>query len=212
MQAYGEAQTRLNAERVKSLGPRFLQLIDLTAVPVATRQDVGVVTTMALLDIIGRVEVPPLAAVPDAGFFDDEASAQWRLPGTPLKIVRIDEGAREGEFLLSERTVELAPAFYARIQHLPLRSKLSIESWSETLPQLHGPLIPASLIAALPELFRRTWLDTPVWKLLATLGLSGLAVLLLLGWHRFVHRALRGRSALGVYRLLPDALRGSSIP
>ena len=35
---------------------------------------------------------------------------RWRIPGTPIRIVRADEGAREGEFLFSERTVMAAPS------------------------------------------------------------------------------------------------------
>ena len=64
--SYWHKQTRANAERARLLIPQFLQLIDLSSVPSATRKEVGSDTVVYLLDIIGRVDLPPMESVPGA--------------------------------------------------------------------------------------------------------------------------------------------------
>ena len=123
--AYKQEQTRANADRLLQIGPEFRQLIDFSQIPRASRRDVGVQIFMALLDIMGRIDLPPLDEIPEADAFDDTKSpAKWRIPGTPMTILRVEEGPRAGEFLFSARTVEVVPGFFQRIQHLPLRTSL----------------------------------------------------------------------------------------
>jgi MscS family membrane protein len=98
--------------------------------------------------------VPNLNDVPDAEAFEDEGLAQYRIPKTPIRITRIDEGPREGEFLFNGRTVRVAPRFYRGIEDLPLRSDLGIRSYSASLPQITGPLIPAAVVRAMPRSLR----------------------------------------------------------
>ena len=188
LMAYQEDQSRANARQLKLLGPRFHQLFDLSSVPMVSRRRIGTDTFAFLLDIIGRIDLPPIESIPDINAFDDdETLAIWRVPHTPIKIVRIEEGPREGEFLFSARTVTVAPTFYRQVQNLPLRSSLEIESWSRTLPQLHGPMIPSGLVSVLPDSLKRIWFDTPIWKVLLVAILGALATLLLVLWHRVIN-------------------------
>lgn len=189
------------------LGPQFLELLDLSSVPEASRRVVGVQAVAALVDIIGRLDLPPMESVPDADVFDEGGiPASWRIPDTPITIVRIKEGPREGEFLFSARTVSTAPEFYQRIQHLPLRSSLGIESWSRLIPQIHGPMIPARLVSALPDSLKHTWLDAPVWKIIVVITLAAVATLLLVLWHRTIDsRPLENKVAIGLRRVLTPA-------
>ena len=77
-------------------------LLDLSSVPDASRRVVGVQAVAALVDIIGRLDLPPMESVPDADAFDEgEIPASWRIPDTPITIARIKEGPREGEFVFS---------------------------------------------------------------------------------------------------------------
>lgn len=184
---YQKDQNRKNAERVKLLFTQLIQFLDLSTVPKASRREVGINTLTFLLDIIGRLDLPPMDEVPDADAFDDEPPAKWRLPRSPIRIVRAEEGPREGEFLFSERTVAIAPWFFKRVRHRPLQSSLGIESWNQTVPQLHGPMIPAGLVVALPDGLTQAWLDTPIWKIFVVLMMIALATVLLVLWHRLVN-------------------------
>ncbi len=205
--AYKETQNRANRDRIFQVGPQYRQLIDLSAIPAGARRDAGVDALIFLLDTIGRIDLPPLEEVPDAAAYDDdETPARWRIPGTPITIVRIEEGPRAGEFLFGSRTVEIVPAFHQRIQHLPLRSSLGIDSWRQLIPQLHGPLIPVGLVSVLPDVLEQTWLDTPIWKILTVVIVSAAAALLLVLWHRVTNLGTpKNRITAGFRRVLTPA-------
>ena len=202
--AYRKNPSRANAERERLFAPQLLQLLDLSSVPSATRQHVGENAFAYLVDIFGRVDLPPMERVPGEDAFDDEVTpVKWRIPGTPIRIARIEDGPREGEFLFDARTVAVAPAFYERIRHLPVRSSLGIENWHQTLPHLHGPMIPMGLVDALPGTLKQTWLDTPIWKILTAVVAVVIATLLLSLWHRLITRRIReNRIAMQIQRAM----------
>jgi len=203
---YQEEQTRSNYHRITQLGPGFLQLLDLSKVPGASRRPIGMETVTHLLDIIGRIDLPPMEEVPDeTAFKEGPESAGWRIPRTPFRIVRIEEGLRVGEFLFSGRTVDIAPWIYERTKHRTLRSTLIIDSWNDALPQLHGPLIPAGLVSLMPESLNQIWLDTPLWKILASILLFLVAAVLLFLWHRMINM-------FAAKRRISDALRNLLSP
>ena len=170
------------------LRSQFRALVDLSEVVSTSRSQVGNETIGYLLDIFGRVAVPNLDTVPDADDFEDEGLAQYRIPGTPIRITRIDNGSRDGEFLFNARTVRVAPRFFRSIEDIPLRSALGIRNWSASLPQLMGPMIPAAVVLAMPQSVRALWLDTPIWKIVATIASVLIAALLLAVLHRWLLR------------------------
>ena len=170
---YEQDRTHTNAFRVFAITPRLLEHFDLSQTPVALQREVGVKAAAALFDILGRVELPPMESVPEWDPFDESAPDTWRIPGTPIAISRINEGARAGEFLFSASTVVAAPRFYERIQHLPPKRPSPIESWTDELPHLTGPLFPPALVGAFPDLLKKSRLDTPIWKILASLVAQG---------------------------------------
>jgi len=185
---YLEEQTGEQFERLKLIFAHLRSLIDLSQVPLAEQRFVGDVTSQVLLDILGRIKTPELDSVPDETAFQAGAPAAWRLPQTPLRIVRIDEGERVGEFLFGPRTVRAAPRFLQGIQELPLDSRLDIKSWAGFVPQLTGPLIPTHLVVGMPVGLRALWLDTPIWKTIAYMALVLASLAFLLGLHRFMRR------------------------
>lgn len=155
--SYQEERTREKIEHLYALIDQFISLIDLSTVPPASRRQVGRDTVSYLLDIIGRVGAPSLDSVPDADtLVEREGVARWRIPETPVQIVRIDEGSREGEFLFGERTVRSAPRFLNGIKAMPLHSRLGIASWRIELLQAAGPMIPAWFVSAIPDRLKAT--------------------------------------------------------
>jgi len=203
MQEYRKDQTRANLNRIIALeGPVFAHL-DLSQVAAASRRGTADAASSALFDILGRVDLPPMESVPDSDAFDESAPGKWRLPSTPIAIARIDEGPRAGEFLFSARTVATAPSFYERIRHLPLRRPSPVEYWTETLPQLHGPMIPVTLVEALPVSLKKRILDTPIWKIFLSVAALGLAAILLVLCHLRIRRRLsKSRVAILIGKML----------
>ena len=189
MLSYKMNKTRELYEHLKILGSQFRALLNLSSVPRSSHHEVGTDTAVYLLDILGRVELPKLESVPDEDAFeDDKAPASWRIPGTPIRIVRVMTGSREGEFLFSERTVMVAPRFYNGIKDLPLRTSMPIISWHLAIPQFTGPMIPAAVDRIVPQSLRDFWLGTPKWKVIAVVLISAFSALLLFVFHRAINR------------------------
>jgi MscS family membrane protein len=203
VQEYRKDQTRANLNRIIALENPVFAHLDLSQVAEASRRGTADAASSALFDILGRVDLPPMESVPDSDAFDESAPGKWRLPRTPITIARIDEGPRAGEFLFSARTVATAPSFYERIRHLPLRRPSPVEYWTETLPQLHGPMIPVTLVEALPDSLKKSVLDTPIWKILLSGAALGLAAILLVFWHLRIRRRLsKSRVAILIGKML----------
>lgn len=207
---YRQNQTDQVYNRILRIADEFRLLIDLSSVPEASRRKRGAATGAYLLDIVGRIDLPPLNDVPEADSFDRNSGkpARWRVPHTPIEIARINSGPREGEFLFSGHTVEIAPRFYREVRNLPLRSQLSISSWNQTINQLTGPMIPTGLVSAMPDILKNSWLDTPVWKILGTVLLVILAAILILALYRVIASRRPHDTLLNLfsYLLVPAAI------
>jgi MscS family membrane protein len=106
---YVSSPSRETFKAAWSLRPKYTGLFDLSNVPPASRAKVGAETFLLLWDVLARVELPPLEEIPDAAAVaTDEAkdgpALRWRIPGTEIAIVRIEQGPRTGEFLFSARS------------------------------------------------------------------------------------------------------------
>lgn len=154
------------ADRIHEIVAEMRALIDLSTVPAAAQRYVGGRSVGHLLDIFGRIDLPDLDQVPRDAVYADKDHASYRIPGTPLRIIRMEQGARAGEFLFSAQTPQIAARFYRGLADKPLRTTLPIESWTGTIPQLTGPLIPRGFTKAIPEALKVPVLDTPIWKFL----------------------------------------------
>lgn len=181
---YKKMKDRKRAEHIYFVANQWRSLIDLSEVPVATRNLVGGLTGAYLLDIFNRIALPALGDVPDATAFKADGPASFQIPHTPFRIVRIQSGPRQGEFLFSAHTVEMAPRFHSAVMNLPLRSSMMVGSWIQEFRQLTGPMVPAVLLKAIPTNLRQPVFGTPIWKIIAVVMLTIIVVLLLLIWNR----------------------------
>ena len=200
--AYHNDQTYFNSRRLISIFNQLTELLDQSLLPEASRKKNVIEVYTLLLDIFGRIGLPPLDSVPD-GAEGEELPRKWLITGTPIAIIRIDDGPREGEFLFGARTPELAPQFFKRIEHIPLRSKLGIDNWRNTVAQITGPFIPMKLVNDLPWSLKRIWLDTPLWKVLTVVILCIAVALVLILLHRRINaKEVEGRIRPRLRRML----------
>ncbi|BCH27613.1 hypothetical protein MesoLjLb_73980 [Mesorhizobium sp. L-8-3] len=182
-EAYLEKRDIEHAARVELLAEQVESLIDLSAVPQASRRKVGGETAAYLLDIFGRIGFPKAEAAPDVD------TGNYAIRGTPFRVVRVKDGERQGEFLFSRETIRLAPRFLRVVGNTPLRSGLPIDSWSDELRLVTGPMIPAALVESIPDSLKRTALGVPIWKAVAVVVCSIVAGILLFALHRLLRRA-----------------------
>lgn len=165
-----EAPSPNKQAEVQRLAQKMLSILDLSDVPPAGRRDAGRDAIVFLIDVLRRIEVPPLDAIPDAKAFPDvEKPASWAIPGSEITISRLMQGPRKGKFAFDAETVARAGEYYELVKKLPLKVPSRVPSWREAQLQLHGWMIPAALVPALPEMLKRPVLDTPAWKIIATL-------------------------------------------
>ncbi|MGR3805648.1 mechanosensitive ion channel family protein [Marinibacterium profundimaris] len=189
------------------LSDELVFLINLEDVATATRRETGIRTFEYLMDIFGRIGDPDPLDFPDVDMIDQMTTGSMRIPQTPLRIERITEGEREGEYLFSAATVRIAPRFFAAIRHLPMDSPLEIESWSAFGPQQTGPLVPPEVVELMPDALNRPWLDTPAWKVIFEVALLALFGTALLALGRLLHAIGRGARVTDlVLRTVPPLL------
>jgi acyl carrier protein len=174
---------------VERLMQKALGMLDLREVPPTARRDAGGDAIVFLVDVLRRIEVPPLEAIPDAGAFPDvNKPASWTVPGSEITISCLMEGPKKGHFVFDAETVARAGEFCSLTKHLPLRVSSQLRSLREAQLQLHGWMVPANFVSTLPDQLKRPVLNTPLWKVIATLAI----VLLLAGAVLVLRRRIGG--------------------
>lgn len=170
---------------VKRLLQKLSSVLDLSDVPPTARRDVGRDTMVFLVDVLRRIDVPPLEAIPDARAFPDlDKHASWTVPGSEITISRVMQGPRKGKFLFDPETVARAGEYYDLVKGLPLKVPSRVESWREGQLQVHGWMIPPGLVAALPDALKVPILQTPAWKVGFTMIIVAILAGLVSLWGR----------------------------
>ncbi len=182
-----------------------VRLLDLSEVAPAARTEVGIDAYILLKEVLFRIELPPVDAIPDAAAYADTDSkkpVRWTIPHTEITIARVEEGPRAGEFLFSPSTVARAQEFYDRTRELATQRDILVEMPHRMQLEFAGWLIPPGWLEAAPAWAKAPVFGQVVWKWLA------LALLLLLVFgavallHRRICWGLRERSCRAYLRRL----------
>ena len=162
--------------------------LDLSQVPEKLRDDVGLESAVLLAEILGRIELPPYRAIPDANMLELKKVSRWTIPHTEITIARVKEGPRQGEYLFSPETISHLNEFFNKIRDLPYRPGSAIGKLGPAggLYEYHSSsprgVVPIRLIEILPSWARSVYFDHPVWQwigMMLTL-LTGFLVLALI--------------------------------
>ncbi len=179
---------------------------DLSATPPSLVETKGREVAVHLKEVLDRIPLPPLEAIPDAAAVKAAGIDRWRLPGTEIMLVRVTTGPRAGDFVFSADTVARAEEFFARVRHLPYRPDAGSPGLFDSYVQLGGWMIPESVIRRLPAWAHTTIGGETVWQWGATLLLALVAALVVAVAARIRVRSA-GDSHGAVERLLlPAAL------
>ena len=100
---------------------RALSTLDFSTTPDGDSWMVISTRAVLLYEILARIALPPDNAIPDEDDIARGEFTQWTIPGSRIKIQRIADGPRAGEFLFSAWTVQRLPRFYWKVKHLPYR-------------------------------------------------------------------------------------------
>jgi MscS family membrane protein len=184
------------AEAAADWMERAVATLDLSAVPHGAREGVGVESALRLKEVLDRIALPPLDAIPDAQAVALARSGagltrwrgtdplRWRHPGAAIDIVEVTDGERHGDFLFSSATVRKIGALYERVAELPYRRTTGGPIEDEyRAPEITPGFLemyvarvnlfaPKSsllgrVVARAPESLRTLYAGQPLWKWIA---------------------------------------------
>lgn len=163
------------------------RLLDTSELPPAIAREQVWRLTLLLKEILDRIELPPIEEIPGATETASGNLKHWDLPGTDIRISRIDSGSREGDFVFNADTVRRLPELYERVKALPYK-KGATTDWYDYM--FHTPtgigywlrhLIPPRWFYLAPKSVKVIILDQPLWRWAGVLVmLVALAALFLL--------------------------------
>ncbi len=165
------ATLRLLEETVR----KSMRCLDISRIPRQRIDDDGEAAVILLQEILDRLELPPFEEIPDAKEARENKLTRWVVPDTELEIALVKEGAREGEWLFSPRTVARLKSFYNEVETLPYRQDAlwgnkgalgGIYAYITLLPE---ESMPVSWVFDLPPWTHNLYIEQPVWKWLAML-------------------------------------------
>ena len=205
--------------------PKAVRALDTSGISPLLMDTVPIERMLQLKEILDRIELPDPADIPDLEAMARLGSKRWRLPGTEIDFVQIQNGPRAGEYLVSADTMDRLPGFYQKVENLPYRpgpakrlDEVFLTLSSGNTDTLYEAFLgsPIGLAAFIPP---RWLLSLPDWAKVPLAGLTawqwlGLSVGLLLGAlfvfgaHRLTRRLVdRSGDTPGPYwRALPVPL------
>jgi MscS family membrane protein len=164
-----------------------LRALDLSELPPATVRESSRRLAIQLKEVLDRIDVPPSESIPDEQAMAKAEFKRWTLPGSDVRIARIETGPRAGEYLFTPGTLQRLPEFYAKVKELPYKPGASVGwyDFSTYSPAgvafaLHRIVPPRWLLDAPQPRARVTFLDQPLWRwfgIVIVFG-AGLAVVL----------------------------------
>lgn len=138
---------------------RASRYLDLSAIPPVHLAHRKVETTLILKEVLDRL-VHPEATAPDDGNLTG-----WTIPDTEIRIERIKEGTRQGDFLFSADTVDRSDEFYAAVKALP--DTVATIDFYDVYRHTPGNLLPPKwlgFVTSLPEPLRKEMIGVAIWQ------------------------------------------------
>lgn len=178
-------------EENDSVAQQIVRCLDLSEVPPSAQRMTQNQAAVCLKEVLDRIDLPREQDIPDVDAINRLATADdellsWTIPHTEIVIARVSDGPRKGEYLFSPDTVERAPTFFRRVQHLAYERGATEGIYDWYLSNA-GWMIPDGWIHELPNWTRRRYLEMPVWKWI------GLVISLIVGLVVMIATYLLGR-------------------
>jgi MscS family membrane protein len=190
-------------ERTRELLEHAARTLDLGEIAPALRAKVGLEKALLLREVLDRIPLPPVDAIPGASAMkaqetgsgtdtrkegaDVQADAsRWIIPDTEITIARVEEGPQQGEYLFTAATVDRVNKFYEKVRKLPYRPGAA-KGFYEFIISSPGLFPPRwfEWSKALPNWAQAKLLGQAVWQWIGLLISVLLAVLVPLGINRW---------------------------
>ena len=151
-----------------------VQCLNLGDTNLLLQQEQGREAAIFLKETIDRGIVIDLERIPEGSGDPENPLLVWRLRNTDIRIGRVEEGERAGEYLFTPRTVRNARYFYQKVQDLPYLDDSGLGAG------YREPL----LERVAPEWMRSQYLFLPLWQWIgiALAIFLGLGLKVLVSW------------------------------
>ena len=171
------------------LGSLAAQTLDLSKVAASVLQDVRLESILMLKEILDRIELPPIEAIPDTQLVKTQKLTRWRIPNTEITIAKLREGPRAGEFLFTHETVARIPEFYYRVEFLPYLKTETKGMYEFYISTAGRQLAPKWLgwVDDLPPWAKQLYRGQTVWQWAALVVALVVAFLIPLIVYRLLH-------------------------
>ncbi|MBB4039721.1 MscS family membrane protein [Microvirga flocculans] len=196
------------ADALLSRASRTLDLRDIPPVELEHRRLEAV---LLLKEILDRVPLPEARSIPGDEDLAGKPLPNWNVPGTEIRIARMADGPRAGEYLFSSETVGQLENVYRRIRNVPNASGTQ-EDFYDFFSQSPGHLLPPksfSVIEALPESLRIEIEGQAIWQWIAFILVTGLAVGSVVGMHSLARAASASQS--GTVQVLANSITPGTV-
>ncbi len=190
---------------------RASRALDLRGIPPVELERRSLEATLLLKEILDRLSLPDPAAIPDSAGTTGQPLAGWSVPGTEIRITRMTDGPRTGEYLFSGETVQHLEDFYGLIRNQPDRSGAT-EDFYDFFSQSPGRLLPPKwygLIEGMPAFWRMEIKGQAIWQWVGfalALGVAALGVLAVNRLARSVAHNNNVSTSLSASVILPGAV------
>ena len=177
------------------------RVLDLSELPPATIRESSRRLVIQLKEILDRIPLPPLESIPDEPAMEKAEFKHWTIPGTEIRIARVEKGPRTGEYLFTAKTVERIPEFFLKVKDRPYKPGASVGWYEDASASPTGVantlhrIVPARWVLDMGKKFRIKFLDQPLWRWFGIFVVlsAGLAFILLC---RYLSGRLAKRGAL----------------
>lgn len=171
---------------------RGLETMDLSGLPSGFVEALAVEKIVLLIEILSRIDIPPLDDVPTHEELKAASETSWLIPNTRIEIALIERGPREGEYVFSARTILRLEEFRAALVSTPYKyvpTKQYVEAmkpytnmdsiyatYSNTIDGFG--LVPLRWLFEIPLWFYTEVFGVAAWKLAALLLYGSIGYLL----------------------------------
>ncbi|MEM8572645.1 MAG: mechanosensitive ion channel family protein [Pseudomonadota bacterium] len=163
LEQYEAKRNATNARRPGLLLEEVIGLFDLSDIALAARPEAGLTAALSTLDLLERLEPVDLAALPGLAGDLDAMPASVRVPGTPIRLTRVENGVQRGQYLFDANTLQTVLR-ELRVLEIIETDAIVATPWSDRFSNLTGHLLPASIATSVPPALHEELKGTPLWK------------------------------------------------
>lgn len=174
---FDSEEARRKKEEALQLLVRAASTLDLSAVAPANRRTVALSAILQLEEILKRIDVPDLDTIPGTAEVEAGSAANgWTLPGTEIRMARVEAPSGEQQYLFSTDTVARLPTYYALVQDTPHSGAYDIDFYQHfvSAPGLSMPIELYRYVLQFPSWLLAIHAEQAVWQWIALVGLTAL--------------------------------------